>query len=184
MTTYIGIDPGLDGAVATRDSFGCRVFVTPTVKLSRGRTYDELAMREILVNTFNPFAVIERQQAFPKQGVNSVFTIGDGYGLWRGIVIGLGIPFQVVAPKTWQKAMHGVASGDPKGRSIMACQRMFPHVSLLKSDRCSKPHDGIADALLIAEYGRRIRRDSPGTKVRLETIEPTKGSGDAKTSEQ
>lgn len=39
--------------------------------------------------------------------------------------------------------------------SIKKAQELFPDVSLLASDRCKRPHDGLADALLIAEYGRR-----------------------------
>jgi hypothetical protein len=35
-------------------------------------------------------------------------------------------------------------------------RRLFPRVSLLASDKCSVSHDGMVDALLIAEYGRRV----------------------------
>lgn len=184
MMTYIGIDPGLDGAVAKQDSFECRVYATPTVRISRGRDYDEPAMRAILEGTLNPTAIIEKQQSMPGQGVRSTFMTGGGYYIWRGLLSGLGIPYEIVTARRWQKLMHGVASGDPKGRSIMACKRLFPTVSLLKSDRCRTPHDGIADALLIAEYGRRIHLGSPGTELRLEAIEPMTGANDGKKGEQ
>jgi hypothetical protein len=41
--------------------------------------------------------------------------------------------------------------------SIAAAQKLFPGVPLTipGSDKAVKPKDGISDALLIAEYGRR-----------------------------
>ena len=37
----------------------------------------------------------------------------------------------------------------------LSCKRLFPGVNLKATERCRKDHDGIAEALLIAEYGRR-----------------------------
>lgn len=44
---------------------------------------------------------------------------------------------------------------DTKRTSINASRRLFPHVSLLRNARCKTPHDGLSDALLMAEYARR-----------------------------
>jgi hypothetical protein len=44
---------------------------------------------------------------------------------------------------------------DTKKMSRIAVMRLFPGEDLRKNDRCDVPHDGIVDALLIAEYGRR-----------------------------
>jgi hypothetical protein len=35
------------------------------------------------------------------------------------------------------------------------CRRLFPGVSLRATPRCTTDHDGMAEALLIAEYARR-----------------------------
>jgi hypothetical protein len=51
--------------------------------------------------------------------------------------------------------LAGTPGEDTKQRSVIAAQRLFPNVSLLPTPRCKKPSDGIADALLIAEWGRR-----------------------------
>ena len=42
-----------------------------------------------------------------------------------------------------------------KNTSIDLCKRLFPDINLLATPRSRKPHDGMAEALLIAEYGRR-----------------------------
>ena len=38
---------------------------------------------------------------------------------------------------------------------VWFCPWLFPDVSLLATPRCKKPHDGMAEALLMAEYARR-----------------------------
>jgi hypothetical protein len=42
-----------------------------------------------------------------------------------------------------------------KENSIEVCKKLFPQVNLLATPRCKKEHDGIAEALLMAEYTRR-----------------------------
>lgn len=64
--------------------------------------------------------------------------------------------FQSVKPQTWMKTLHGdLGGGDPKLKSLIVARRLFPLVSLKRTERSRKDDDGIADALLIAEYGRR-----------------------------
>ena len=64
--------------------------------------------------------------------------------------------FQSVKPQTWMKTLHGdLGGGDPKMKSLIVARRLFPFVSLKRTERSRKDDDGIADALLIAEWGRR-----------------------------
>jgi hypothetical protein len=63
-----------------------------------------------------------------------------------------GIPFELVRPQKWKREFSCTSD---KNKSIEVAQRMFPDVSLMRTERCTKPHDGIAEALLMAEYGRR-----------------------------
>lgn len=167
MTTIIGIDPGLQGAIAFAfiDSTA-RVYCTPTVYSAKGRReYDEPAMRERLLSTFavrsTLHAFIERQQTMrlgPDKAPPAIaqFRKGEGYGLWRGLLVGLGISYTVVGPRTWQKLMlRDVDKSDTKAASIIVAKRLFPDVRLRHSDRCTKDNHNFADALLIAEYGRR-----------------------------
>ena len=51
-----------------------------------------------------------------------------------------------------------IGSVDTKVMSLIAATRLFPGDSFLPTTtvKPNKPHDGIVDALLIAEYGRRL----------------------------
>ena len=64
----------------------------------------------------------------------------------------------VVDSKTLQALESESESGKTtKEQSIIAVQRLFPSVDLLDPTklRSRKLHDGMAEALLIAEWGRR-----------------------------
>lgn len=98
---------------------------------------------------------LEKGQAFPGQGRSSCFNYGVHHGELRGLLTGLRIPHTLVPPARWAKVIHaGCAAGEAKERSLEACRRLFPDVCLTLGKR-KKPHDGLVDALLIAEYGRR-----------------------------
>lgn len=165
---YIGIDPGLDGALAyinLNDAAAPRVAVvdtpTVTVKVTKGnkREYDLAAMSKTLAvlavegNLDGACAVIEKVHAMPGQGVTSMFSMGYGCGLWEGLLAGLGLPYERVAPQRWQKLMLA-DEGKGKDAARLQAQRLYPHEAHLFA---RKKDDGRADALLIAEYGRRTR---------------------------
>jgi len=156
----LGIDPGKDGYLALLvDGYYAGAWPTPTLRIAKGskRDYERAAMRELLVVANPGHVFMEKQQAMPKQGVTSTLATGQGFGLWEGIVVGLGMPYSIVAARTWQKVMFAGITGDmPKAKSIVAAQRLFPHVDLRKTPRSHVAHDGKADALLLAEYGRRL----------------------------
>lgn len=160
---YIGIDPGLDGAVAVVDpgNTSCTmVWDTPTltVKSARG-TRREYALRRMaqFLEPYNgsicPVAVayIENVHAMPGQGVRSMFTMGYGVGAWEGILAALGIIYTRVTPQRWKAAMlDGMGKDKDAGR--MRAMQLFPDRAVLFE---RKKDDGRADAILIAEYGRR-----------------------------
>ena len=69
-----------------------------------------------------------------------------------GLLKANGIPYQLVRPQKWKKEYSITAN---KNTSIEVCKRLFPNVSLLPTERCRKDHDGLAEALLMAEFARR-----------------------------
>lgn len=141
---YIGIDPGKHGALAVLNSDG-------TVRLLQ--PFDEYGY-SVALATLNDAVVcaLEKVGAMPGQGVTSMFTFGDNFGFIRGLLAAYEIPYQLVPPVKWKKAFSVTAD---KGSSIAAAQRLFPHESLLRTERSRKPDDNIAEALLLAEYARR-----------------------------
>jgi crossover junction endodeoxyribonuclease RuvC len=149
MITVVGIDPGASsGGVAVIDDGG-------VVSLQPMPDMWELAGLLRLRAAEGPFRVyIEKAQSFPKQGISSTFSYGDHFGQLQGLCIALNIPFILVPPGLWTRAMHVGAKGDdPKRRSLEVVKRLFPNVPLIPKPK-KTPHLGMVDALLIAAYGR------------------------------
>jgi len=156
--TFIGLDPGKTGGIAALYP-GLTPVAQPMPVI--GKELDLGAVVKWLYpaggNSID-FAVVERQQAMPKQGVASTFQTGYGFGVLVGLLYACNTPFQIVSAKEWQKTF-GItgARGDVKTQAAQIAQRLFPEVELRATARCRKPHEGIVDALLIAEYARRLR---------------------------
>jgi len=154
MKCVIGVDPGLDGGLAAMSSEGLQLRVMPVVAVGKRRQLDEQA----IVHWLSGFApgechvFIEAVGARPKQGVVAMFSFGTGWGLLRGICAGLGFSYELVRPQEWQGE---VLKGQPSGSEYLVASRLWPNTEWRASERCQKPHDGLVDAALIAEFGRR-----------------------------
>lgn len=143
---YIGIDPGKNGGIAfISDSFD-----TPLVYPFS----EDVLIRELGANyqDYDMICTLEHVHAMPKQGVSSTFNFGMNFGFIQGVLKAYGIPYELVTPQKWKKEFSCTSD---KNTSIEVCKRLFPSVNLKATDRCKKDHDGMAEALLIAEYGRR-----------------------------
>lgn len=152
MSCAIGIDPGLSGGLAFVHSGGVlATFVMPVL----GKEIDFVKLTELLAGVPSLSHVfLERAQAFPKMGVCSAFNYGASYWGVRAICAALKLPYTLVAPVKWHKALVVGDAGEPKDRAARTCRQLFPAVTLTVG-KGRKPHEGIVDALLIAEYGRR-----------------------------
>ena len=146
MKTYIGIDPGKSGAMAIMPASGeVKVIPFDAVKYS-------IALAQVHGEPNDVMCCVEKVSAMPGQGVVSMFNFGHNLGVIEGLLRGYGIPYQLVPPQTWKKEFS--LSSD-KAKSIEVCQKLFPNVSLLATERSRKPSDGMAEALLLAEYAKR-----------------------------
>lgn len=152
---YIGIDPGMNGAVASLLPDGhLAVWDTPTVPVKKGNDYLVASMVQILQRARmvgDVAAVLEQGIAMPRQASTSTFKTGRGIGLWEGALAGLGIPYELVRPAQWKKAM-GMPAGSDKTASRSYAQRLFP-ASCDQFQRVKD--DGRAEAALLAEWRRR-----------------------------
>ena len=148
MEVFIGIDPGKSGAYAVlvRQEDGVAAHVFPWDE----KAYTRL-MRDLVIGhgPQNMYALIERVSAMPGQGVKSMFTFGEQYGFLQGVLAGHGIPYETVPPQAWKKYYH---LGKDKQASIDTARRLYPDVDLHRTERCKTEHDGMAEALLIANY--------------------------------
>lgn len=170
----IGIDGGLNGAVVAIDENNNIVgwHDTPLIMQKTGKTpkgnakkrslFATTEMGNILRDLIRGYpsesvnVMVWLEKAFPmqKQGLSSTFRTGQGFGLWEGICIGLGIKYDIVGPRTWQKeVLIDMPAGDPKARSMAKCQRIFPALPLTTPKGRKLSMDGRADAAMLAYYG-------------------------------
>lgn len=149
---YIGVDPGLTGGVAVVGAGVVRADDMPTFAYSATgavkRAVDVVALSRSLqaVTTLDDcILTIERVNAFPGQGVSSVFSLGMSFWGVVGVAAGLGIPIVLVNPAAWKKHF---GLGPDKDQARGLASRLYPSVDLSK-----KKDHGRAEALLIARYG-------------------------------
>lgn len=151
----VGIDPGKSGAMAyISPADGCAAMAMPV----SGKEIDGAILAAELKNLRPSLVVIEKAQAMPKQGVASMFNYGKGFGVLMGICEALGISYRLVTPQQWKKVVLEGTAKD-KDAAINFVRRAYPGVDLTPG-RKKKPHDGMADAICIAEYGARLQKQA------------------------
>jgi crossover junction endodeoxyribonuclease RuvC len=154
----LGIDNGLDGGLVEVSDVGLVKLVMPAITIKASKREYNIPALAAWIKLWKPdHAFLEKAQAMPGQGVSSMFSIGNGYGIMRGLLTGLGIPHTLVHPKTWQKVMfQDLPKSDTKAMSTVIAGRLWPSEDWRATPKCKKAHDGLTDAACIAEYGRRV----------------------------
>lgn len=153
----IGIDPGLDGAIAFYDGIELRVLEVPALK-ARGRGR-EVNFSRLWVDFFtivkHPAWKLDSYHTFfehnsvrPHEGVSSAFKNGYTTGALRMLVANR--PVTLVTPGKWKKAM---GLGPAKDASVARASELFPGYAGLFVGPRGGPKDGPAEAALIAYYG-------------------------------
>lgn len=180
---YAGVDPGKSGAIAFLNERGQVVelvstpmIIGPKVKGKGGKMrrpapdYDVEAIARIFRRRSDPrlppgnrglFVTIEKLQLLPPTrearpewtrlvtGAKANIARGEARA-WRWMLAAFGIPYAFVLPRVWQNALLAGMPGDtPKAKSIAAARLTWPGVRIVG--------DGPADALWLAEHGRRTR---------------------------
>ena len=156
MTT-IGIDPGLSGGIAYVSDSGAEAIPMPILD----KRPDMEKVAQFLEGLDIGLVVIEKVQLRPGESGTSALTIGRNVGIIIGWLMAKVIPYEEVPAQTWKKAVGATCDSkakpkEKKAASVAAARRLFPQVELVLP-RCKNYHDGMAEALLIAEYGRRKR---------------------------
>lgn len=154
MSIIIGVDPGVNGGFAILSQN------EPAAAKKMPDTYSEL-VREI-PRTAGVIAYIEQLSIYMGRGVQNNATLFKNYGAWEMLFAVLHIPVRFVVPSTWQAGV-GALKPPPKPVKLMTekehsawyrakkkankilAARLFPQVKVTYD---------VADALLIAEYGR------------------------------
>jgi hypothetical protein len=163
---FIGIDNGLSGGIVAinekQEIIGrC---VMPVIKGKKtdydiGKIYNFLSrINDVFINQ-DIFVALEKAHVRPVSGKRACFMTGFGYGVMQGILKALGVSYEIVSPKDWQKEiLKGMNTGDTKKDSIMFCKRKWPKEDWTATERSKKEHDGLTDAGCMALYCYRQNR--------------------------
>ena len=162
----MGVDPGASGALVILDTDDRSIVVIdmPTTKVKRGpRTVNQVDA-VALSHALQPYsgectALVEKVHSMPGQGLVSTFSFGRAAGVLEGVLAALDIPFSLIPPQTWTKAMRLFGGKDG---SRARAQELFPDQAHLFA---RKKDDGRADAALIACYA--AERLESGTPIRV-----------------
>jgi hypothetical protein len=149
---FIGVDPGKKGAIAVINSKRDVILLDdyPGNVMACVKILDKIA--KMGFKSDRTYAAIEKVHAMPKQGVTSMFSFGENFGAWQGIIAMSKYSLDLPRPQQWSK---GVVSkkNNSKSPSVDAAARMFPTTCLYGPRGGAK--DGRAEALLIADWLRR-----------------------------
>ncbi len=158
MLHFIGIDPGVAGGIAVVDHYGHPIETHKMPDTERdlldilegyGTGVDLAGSSRAVLEKVNA-GVFGARKFGQRMGVVSAFTFGVGIGRLTMALTASRIPFDQIAPGTWQALLQCKTGGD-KNVSKRRAQQLFPSVKVTHA---------IADALLLAEYCRRINRSS------------------------
>jgi len=153
--TILGIDPGKGGAFCLLAGDHASFMVMPMAI----DDVDFEAVRGILTRDFLPYRIdhIYLERALPMaMGSKHAFNYGRGFAALEIAIKLSEIPVTYIEPSKWMKlVLEGIdANLKTKSRCAIAVERLFPKHQIIRN-RNGKMHDGMVDALLIAEYGRR-----------------------------
>jgi len=161
LQTVIGIDPGLSGGIAVVCGNATAAYRTPETARD---------LFELLAKLSPGTAFCEKVNAGPKMGSSAAFKFGQSVGELRMACVAAGLRLEYVTPQKWQKEFGLIVKGrglgqgdtDKKNRNKARAQELFPGIKITHA---------IADALLIAEYGRRQSKGHPEeTRIVIEEI--------------
>jgi hypothetical protein len=163
----LGIDPGTNGALVLIDLHGDVInhFFMPLIYKKVSTKKHEIGYLDL--KTLNQIlkeiakgiecAFLEYVSARPGEGTSSSFKFGGMFWAVQALLVANEIPFKLVHPRVWCECMHEGIKNQPeaKKRSQIAFKNLFPGVDFKRTQRCAENHDGLVDAALIGEYGRR-----------------------------
>jgi crossover junction endodeoxyribonuclease RuvC len=144
----LGVDPGLEGALAFYDT-ELEALICVDMPTIRTRNKTHIADADIVscVRSMRPdVAVVENVHALPKQGVTSMFNFGVGFGVLRGVLAALDIPVSFLTPQEWRRVARVQGTAGDKGASRLRASQLFPK----EAGQFTRVRDhGRADAVLI-----------------------------------
>lgn len=144
----IGIDPGKQGGIAVLHNnklFVRKMPETPKEMLDTLKFFKDASKNNLQV-------FMEKVQGLPGMGGSAMFNFGQGFGWLQMALLALEIKSETVTPQKWQKEFQLGTKGSSttavwKNKLKARAEQLYPEKKIFLWG---------ADAILIAEYGRRF----------------------------
>ena len=141
----IGIDPGLNGAIAIlQNNKVIEIHDIPVMTDGKKnkRQLNSAQLVKLLKDNFqdetDTVVIVEQVNAMPGQGVTSMFNFGQTFGAIKGICAALNLPIFFVRPAKWKKHFDLINSS--KDASRTKAIEMYPSISDQLSKKKGKPY--------------------------------------------
>jgi crossover junction endodeoxyribonuclease RuvC len=137
----LGIDPG--SVSAAWGLLGPGVCLCDDVPVAANMV-NAVGLADMVAGSGADIVIVERVNAFPKQGVSSSFRFGMGLGIIHGVVAALGFRMVEVSPTVWKR--HFKLGPEKEDARALALKRLPAAAGNLSR----KKDAGRAEALLMA----------------------------------
>ncbi|WP_299202542.1 hypothetical protein [uncultured Amphritea sp.] len=149
---FLAIDPGIKGAIALLNGRKQFLEVADLPVMAKSATKNKLnaAALSLMVQEWQGIhgligsAMVENVWAMPKQGASSGFSLGHSVGVCEGVLLGLGIPTEMIIPQTWKKHFKLTSDKELCRAKAISYYPLAPLSRKKDADR--------AEALLMARY--------------------------------
>ncbi|SKA84674.1 hypothetical protein SAMN02745166_01042 [Prosthecobacter debontii] len=165
-TVYIGIDNGISGGIAAISiTPGTGIIARTAMATQKTRKGNEIDVRgvwrflqdELQVSNNVDKIVIIIEEPGGSKSASAAASMAASFAALRAMCELKGVRHIRITPQRWQKNLLKCGKGENKAAALTMARALWPDETWLESPRCRTPHDGIIDAALIAEYGRRQR---------------------------
>jgi hypothetical protein len=179
----LGIDPGLDGAIAVLTEAGELIAVQDMPTLLDGakgrRAVNPALFASIVYSTHASRAYCELIGPRPTDGTTSAFGFGRSRGIIEGVLAAAGVPLEMIAPPVWKRAAFIKARPGEQGqRPQRRDQPMAVAGGALRAQMRLRPRRGGVDrarGLTPGCEGRRMIRSAENPKKREAIAKLRKG---------
>jgi crossover junction endodeoxyribonuclease RuvC len=156
----LGIDPGLDGAIAVLTEAGELVEIHDMPTLLDGakgrRAVNPALFASIVYSTHATRAYCELIGPRPTDGTTSAFGFGRSRGIIEGVLAAAGVPLEMIAPPVWKRAANIAPGRENKDSARSVAIARWPSQAALFARKCDCDR---AEAALIGLAGiERARR--------------------------
>lgn len=156
---YLGIDPGISGAMAILEPPAIPILRPWTTRHDMRLFIQQFTISvHMIYGKVEWFAMMEKILVLPHgmRGARATFLLGVNVGHWEEILSAAGIPFELVVATKWQRHL-GCLSKGKKTVTKEAAQRLYPNLKLTHRT---------ADAVCIAHYCYLMRGRSDGSSTK------------------